>query len=102
MDNGASMVGVGGVVQASRSGLSPPMGNGKFPGKGPLRSAIFSNVDVLNSKYEKRKINSLPIEQLLDSTRCYGLRIGKRVRFWTSPLGFFFNYGGPGGISCGV
>ncbi|AED97317.1 unnamed protein product [Arabidopsis thaliana] len=102
MDNGATMVGVGGVVQASPSGLSPPMGNGKFPAKGPLRSAMFSNVDVLYSKYEKGKINAFPIVELLDSSRCYGLRIGKRVRFWTSPLGYFFNYGGPGGISCGV
>ncbi|XP_010456388.1 PREDICTED: uncharacterized protein LOC104737818 isoform X2 [Camelina sativa] len=101
MDDGANMVGVGGVVQASPSGLSPPMGNGKFPAHGPLRAALFSNVDVLNSKYEKRRINTLPVEELLDS-KCYGLRVGKRVKFWTTPLGFFFNYGGPGGISCGV
>ncbi|XP_006282377.2 uncharacterized protein LOC17876699 [Capsella rubella] len=103
MYDGASMVGVGGVSQALKSGFSPPMGNGKFPKRGILTSALFSNVDVLNSMYEKRRINvDVPVEKLLDSVNCYGIRIGNRVKFWTTPLGYFFNYGGPGGTSCGV
>ncbi|KAJ4887930.1 hypothetical protein Rs2_27678 [Raphanus sativus] len=64
LDNGANIAGVGGVVQASRSGSSPPMGN--------------------------------------DSEKCYRLIVGKRGVFYKYPLGFFFNYGGPGGNSCGV
>ncbi|VVB17290.1 unnamed protein product [Arabis nemorensis] len=76
--SGANMVGVGGVVQASRSGSSPPMGNGnfpenKFPVTHPKRSAIFTNIEVLNYHYER-----------------------------PSSLGFYFNYGGPGGNSCGI
>lgn len=102
MGNGAGMAGVGGVAQASPSGLSPPMGNGQFPSKGPMRSALFRNVDVLNANYVKRRINAFPVEVLLDSSKCYGIRIGKRIKFFTTPLGFYFNYGGPGGISCGV
>ncbi|KAH0866019.1 hypothetical protein HID58_083230 [Brassica napus] len=37
-----------------------------------------------------------------DSDKCYGLRIGTVKPFHRTHLGFFFNYGGPGGISCGV
>ncbi|KAF3561402.1 hypothetical protein DY000_02013081 [Brassica cretica] len=102
LENGANMVGVGGVVQASRSGSSPPMGNGNFPNGGRLDSGLFSNIDVLNSNYEQRKINSFPVENLLDSEKCYGLRIGTVKPFHRNHLGFFFNYGGPGGNSCGV
>ncbi|CAH8313905.1 unnamed protein product [Eruca vesicaria subsp. sativa] len=101
-DNGASMVGVGGVVQASPSGSSPPMGNGKFPVGGRRDSAIFANIDVLNSDYEQSKINSFPIEILVDSPKCYGLRVGKVKWYRRTRLGYFFNYGGPGGNSCGV
>ncbi|XP_056844102.1 uncharacterized protein LOC130496228 [Raphanus sativus] len=102
LDNGANMVGAGGVVQASRSGSSPPMGNGQFPNGGRLDSGIFTNIEVLNSNYEQRKMNSFPIDNLVDSEKCYGLRIGTVKRFYRTHLGFFFNYGGPGGNSCGV
>ncbi|WZZ49524.1 hypothetical protein YC2023_049631 [Brassica napus] len=79
LENGANMVGVGGVVQASHSGSSPPMGNGNFPNGGRLDSGLFSNIEVLNSNYEQRKMNSFPVENLLDSEKCYGLRIGKKL-----------------------
>ncbi|XP_013639926.1 uncharacterized protein LOC106345247 isoform X2 [Brassica napus] len=102
LDNGANMVGVGGVVQASRSGLSPPMGNGNLPNAGRQNSGIFTNIEVLNSNYKQRKMNSFRTENLLDSDKCYGLRIGTVKPFHRTHLGFFFNYGGPGGISCGV
>ncbi|KAL0757295.1 hypothetical protein Bca101_094963 [Brassica carinata] len=102
LDNGANMVGVGGVVQASRSGLSPPMGNGNLPNGGRQNSGIFTNIEVLNSNYKQRKMNSFRTENLLDSDKCYGLRIGTVKPFHRTHLGFFFNYGGPGGISCGV
>lgn len=97
MDNGANIAGVGGVVQASPHGSSPPMGNGKFPIGGSSKSAIFTNIKVVTSKYEQRKMETFVMEKLFDSPKCYGFRIG-RERL----LGFFFNYGGPGGNSCGV
>ncbi|KAF8093696.1 hypothetical protein N665_0380s0016 [Sinapis alba] len=102
LDNGANMAGVGGVVQASRSGSSPPMGNGNFPNGDRHKSAIFTNIEVLNSNYEQHNMNSFPIDYLVDSEKCYGLRVGKGGVFYKYPLGFFFNYGGPGGNSCGV
>ncbi|KAL1212648.1 Protein neprosin [Cardamine amara subsp. amara] len=100
--NGANMVGVGGAVQAARSGPSPPMGNGKFPNGDHKGSSLISNIEVLDSNYVQRKMNSFPIEQLLDSPKCYGLKMGKIPPLHVSKLGFFFNYGGPGGNSCGI
>ncbi|CAN6850283.1 unnamed protein product [Brassica oleracea] len=102
LDNGANIAGVGGVVQASRSGSSPPMGNGNFPNGGHLDSAIFTNIEVLNSNYEQCKMNSFHIDYLVDSGKCYVLRGGKKRFFYKNPFGFYFNYGGPGGNSCGV
>ncbi|XP_020876276.1 uncharacterized protein LOC9308230 isoform X2 [Arabidopsis lyrata subsp. lyrata] len=94
---GANMVGVGGAVQASHQGSSPPMGNGKFPTGDRKESAMFANIEVLNSNYEQRRIDSFPMEKLLDSPKCYGIRTDK-----VKLLDFTFNYGGPGGNSCGV
>ncbi|XP_018462113.2 uncharacterized protein LOC108833176 [Raphanus sativus] len=100
LDNGANMVGAGGVVHASPSGSSPPMGNGLLPNGDPQDSGVFTNIEVLNSNYEQHKMDSFPIESLVDSVKCYGLRIGSQLRF--RHLGFFFNYGGLGGNECGA
>ncbi|KAJ4866017.1 hypothetical protein Rs2_52465 [Raphanus sativus] len=100
LDNGANMVGAGGVVHASLSGSSPPMGNGLLPNGDPQDSGVFTNIEVLNSNYEQHKMDSFPLESLVDSVKCYGLRIGSQLRF--RHLGFFFNYGGLGGNECGA
>ncbi|XP_018462820.2 uncharacterized protein LOC108833930 [Raphanus sativus] len=100
LDNGANMVGAGGVVQASPSGSSPPMGNGILPNGGPQDSGVFTNIKVLNSNYKQSQMDSFRIESLVDSVKCYGLRIGSQKRF--TRLGYFFNYGGLGGNKCGV
>ena len=97
------MVGAAGVVQASRSGSSPEMGNGQLPNVNhPNDSAIFTNIEVLDSNYVQRKMNYFHTEVLLDSPKCYGLTIGKRFIFRRNRYGFYLNYGGPGGNSCGV
>ena len=97
------MVGAGGVVQASSSGSSPEMGNGKFPNADhPRDSGIFTNVEVMDSNYVQHKMNYFPTEVVLDSPKCYRLTIGKTFIFRPNRLGFYFNYGGPGGNSCGV
>lgn len=90
------------MVQASRSGSSPPMGNGKFPTGVFKDSAMFTNIGVLNSNYQQSRMDYFPTENLVDSPQCYGLRIGKVREFQRSTLDFFFNFGGPGGNSCGV
>ncbi|KAL1224248.1 Protein neprosin [Cardamine amara subsp. amara] len=100
LDNGANIVGVGGVVQASRSGSSPPMGNGNFPTGSYTRSAMFKSVGFLDSKYEHHSMDSK--EKLVDSPKCYGLGIERTIPFRFAPPGFFFNFGDPGGNSCGV
>ncbi|KAG2303213.1 hypothetical protein Bca52824_031864 [Brassica carinata] len=78
----------------------PPMGNGILPNGGPQDSGVFTNIEVLNSNYEQRKMDSFPFESLADCAKCYGLRIGSQKRY--PHLGFFFNYGGLGGNECGV
>ncbi|XP_010495497.1 PREDICTED: uncharacterized protein LOC104772599 [Camelina sativa] len=101
LNSGANTVGVGGIVRASHSGSSPPMGNGNFPvGGGRTDSALFTNIEALDSNYNSRKMNSFPMEILVDSPKCYGIRIGRVKPFHRTRLGFFFNYGGPGGNSC--
>ncbi|CAN8277262.1 unnamed protein product [Cochlearia groenlandica] len=99
LDEGGNIVSAGGVVQASHSGSSPPMGNGKFPnGARKDSSTIFTNLGVLDDKYLEQKLDSYPIETVVDSTKCYGLLVGKVKE----NSGFYFKYGGPGGHSCGV
>ncbi|KAG2309644.1 hypothetical protein Bca52824_029392 [Brassica carinata] len=103
LNNGANMVGAGGTVQASPSGSSPPMGKGQFPNvNSPEKSAGFTNIEVLDSNYKQHKMNYVPTEVVLDSPKCYGLTIGKKFFLQPNRLGFYFNYGGPGGNSCGV
>ncbi|EFH48419.1 hypothetical protein ARALYDRAFT_351553 [Arabidopsis lyrata subsp. lyrata] len=75
IDNGATTVGVGGAVQASGSGESPPMGNGNFPVGGRLDSALVTNIEVLDSNYNNRKMNSFPTEIMVYSPKCYGVRL---------------------------
>ncbi|CAN8267714.1 unnamed protein product [Cochlearia groenlandica] len=102
LGKGANMVGTGGAVQASPSGSSPPMGNGNFPSKDKTKSAIFSNIEALDSKYGRFEFSSFEVEKLIDNDKCYGIMYGKGRPFVRNRLGFFFNYGGPGGNSCGV
>ncbi|XP_019095854.1 PREDICTED: uncharacterized protein LOC104763020 [Camelina sativa] len=102
LNNGANIVGVGGVVQASHNGSSPPMGNGNFPVGSHKNSAMFTNIEVLDYNYISHKMNYFPTEILVDSPQCYDIRIGKVKLFHSKRLGFFFNYGGPGGKFCGV
>ncbi|KAF8095691.1 hypothetical protein N665_0326s0033 [Sinapis alba] len=103
LDNGANIVGAGGVVQASSSGSSPEMGNGQFPNVNhPRDSGIFTNIKVLDSNYVSHKMNYFPTQVVLDSPKCYGLTIGKKFIFRHNRLGYYINYGGPGGNSCGV
>ncbi|CAA7023309.1 unnamed protein product [Microthlaspi erraticum] len=87
------MAGVGGVVQASHSGSSPPMGISDVTDSG-----AFANIDVLDPNYKLRSIDNFHVEILLDSTKCYGLRIGEVPIFTTANLGYYFTYGGPGEI----
>ncbi|XP_010493800.1 PREDICTED: uncharacterized protein LOC104771021 [Camelina sativa] len=101
LNKSANIVGVGGIVRASQNS-SPPMGNGNFPVGTRKNSAMFTNIEVLDSNYSSHKMDHFPTEIIVDSPQCYNIRIGKVQPFHRTRLGFFFNYGGPGGHSCGV
>ncbi|KAG7601950.1 putative neprosin [Arabidopsis thaliana] len=95
--NSVDMVGVAGAVQASPSGISPPMGNGQLPSEDENKSAHVKGVQIVHSDFKYSK--KLKLEKLLDDNKCYGLKDGKKQFFKESNL---FTYGGPGGNSCGI
>ncbi|KAF8095204.1 hypothetical protein N665_0339s0073 [Sinapis alba] len=94
MGDGANILGIGGVVQSSPSGVSPPMGNGHLPTKKDMESA---RVAEFLYRYENSEFKNYyqysNLDKLLDSEKCYGLKKGGD---------YFFTFGGPGGNSCGI
>ena len=93
-----NMVGVTGAVQASPSGISPPMGNGHLPSKNEDESARVRHLVIVNSKFKGKELDISNLDKLLDSNKCYGLRDGKKRFFLVESN--LFTYGGPGGKSC--
>uniref|UniRef100_A0A0D3EG50 Neprosin PEP catalytic domain-containing protein n=1 Tax=Brassica oleracea var. oleracea TaxID=109376 RepID=A0A0D3EG50_BRAOL len=93
-----NMVGVTGAVQASPSGISPPMGNGHLPTKNEDESARVRHLVIVNSKFKGKELDISNLDKLLDSNKCYGLRDGKKRFFLVESN--LFTYGGPGGKSC--
>lgn len=94
MSNSADLVGVGGAVQASPSGISPPMGNGHLPTVEDIGSARVEDVKIIDANDMVKGSNKYKLEKLLDSNKCYGLMDGKKS--------ILFKFGGPGGNSCGI
>ncbi|XP_010423529.1 PREDICTED: uncharacterized protein LOC104708635 [Camelina sativa] len=94
ISNSVDMIGVGGIVQASPSGVSPPMGNGHLPTEDDNASARVRKLEILDSNFEIQESGKYKLEKLLDNDKCYGLKGGKK------PI--LFTYGGPGGASCGI
>ncbi|XP_010491014.1 PREDICTED: uncharacterized protein LOC104768681 [Camelina sativa] len=95
ISNSVDMIGVGGIVQASPSGVSPPMGNGHLPTEDDNASARVRKLEILDSNFEIQESGKYKLEKLLDNDKCYGLKGGRK-----KPM--LFTYGGPGGASCGI
>lgn len=93
------MVGVTGAVQASPSGISPPMGNGHLPTEDEKKSARVRNLNIIDSNFKVQRGDKYKLEKLLDNDKCYGLKDGKKAWFKEPNL---FTFGGPGGNSCGI
>ncbi|CAL9229182.1 unnamed protein product, partial [Arabidopsis halleri] len=91
--NSVDMIGVGGIVQASPSGVSPPMGNGHNPTK-DNNAARVMKLEIVDSNFKIQESDKYKLEKLLDNDKCYGLKDGKKD--------ISFTYGGPGGKSCGI
>lgn len=98
--NSADVVGVGGGVQASPSGKSPPMGNGHLPSENEDESACVKDFQFVDSKFKVKKGDKLKLGKVLDSNKCYGLKDGKNRGWFKDSV--LFTYGGPGGDSCGI
>ncbi|EOA23041.1 hypothetical protein CARUB_v10003809mg, partial [Capsella rubella] len=100
IDVHVDMVGVGGVVQASPSGKSPPMGNGHLPSGDENESARVKLLEIVDSKFKVKGSDKYKLEKLLDNNKCYGLKDGKKRGWFKDPI--LFTYRGPGGDSCGI
>ncbi|EOA19592.1 hypothetical protein CARUB_v10002741mg, partial [Capsella rubella] len=92
--NAADIVGVGGVVQASPTGKSPPMGNGHLPALYAFYSARIPDLHIMDASRKFRRHKKFKLEMLVDSKKCYGLRKDK--------ITSMFLFGGPGGDACGI
>lgn len=90
MDNGVNVVGVGGAVVSSLSGISPPMGKGHLPTKNDMEAARVKDI-LFRGIGEFKEVKKSKLETILDSNKCYGVRWGKDN---------LFTFGGPGGNSC--
>lgn len=88
------MVGVTGAVQASPSGISPPMGNGHLPTKNAMDSARVPDMLIMDSSRKFKEYYKFKWDKLLANDKCYGFR----KDYWI----YMFTYGGPGGDYCGI
>ncbi|CAN8237238.1 unnamed protein product [Cochlearia groenlandica] len=94
LGTGVNTVGVGGAVESSPSGKSPPMGNGNLPTNDDMHSARVKKLTTLTSR---DKLFQYPdesdLEKVLDNDKCYGVKKGKQ---------HLLIFGGPGGDNCGI
>ena len=97
---GTTQVGWGGIAQAAKTGISPPMGNGRFPDGDYRRACYFSNVHYVDHKNTMVSLGNQKSNQLfqeIDKPKCYGL---KNSKLMNTNMGYSFTFGGPGG-KCG-
>ncbi|XP_024008104.1 uncharacterized protein LOC18994581 [Eutrema salsugineum] len=97
LNNGASLIRFGGNTFASPDGISPPMGNERFPVIDYQKSSHYLYVKVKNSNYQLVDIEDRRIRRYADSYQCY------RLSYWgyQKSSGVSFSFGGPGG-NCGI
>ncbi|KAK2638795.1 hypothetical protein Ddye_026590 [Dipteronia dyeriana] len=98
MKGEASFVQYGGWTYNSPDGVSPPMGNGRFPNDDIKSSSFVSQMQFVDKSDLFVDIDEPSASSFADNTNCYN------KKFWGhqgSALGECFTYGGPGG-NCGI
>ncbi|KAF3546510.1 hypothetical protein DY000_02000209 [Brassica cretica] len=93
MGDGGNILGIGGAVQSSSSGVSPPMGNGHLPTKKDMDSA---RVSEFLYRYENSDFKNYyqysKLDKLLDTEKCYGLKGGRLFfHIWWTGRKFMWN-----------
>ncbi|KAK3223229.1 hypothetical protein Dsin_010254 [Dipteronia sinensis] len=95
---GATFVQYGGWTFNSPDGVSPPMGNGRFPNGYFRNSSFFSQMKMVDTSNVLVDIDDKRSGRLVDSANCYNQNYWK---YQGSVLGKCMTFGGPGG-TCGI
>ena len=99
MGDGAKQASWGGIAQAGKDGISPPMGSGHFPDGDYSHACYFSHVHYVDHENVTASLgNNIPntLFEQVDKPNCYGLKNEQLVN--QQDLGYSFTFGGPGGI----
>ncbi|KAK2637752.1 hypothetical protein Ddye_025547 [Dipteronia dyeriana] len=94
----AMFVQYGGLTYSSPNGLSPPMGNGRFPTRNIHDSCFFAQLQTVNKFNNLVDIEQDSLQKVVDNISCYD------AKHWGNRYGRLaqtFSFGGPGGI-CGL
>ncbi|CAN6310247.1 unnamed protein product [Urochloa humidicola] len=83
----------GAVGHARRGGGPPAMGSGHGPGEGPMRSAYFADISLMDNKAYPVDPSLAGVAPLVNDERCYQVAMD-------AGGGNTFFYGGPVGRSC--
>ncbi|TXG65882.1 hypothetical protein EZV62_007157 [Acer yangbiense] len=98
LSKAATFVQYGGLTYSSPNGLSPPMGNGRFPTRNIHESCFFAQLQTVNKFNDLVSIEQDSLQKVVDNTNCYD------AKHWGNRYGTLaqtFSFGGPGGI-CGL
>ncbi|TXG48362.1 hypothetical protein EZV62_027656 [Acer yangbiense] len=98
LSKAATFVQYGGWTYNSPDGLSPPMGNGRFPNNNLHKSCFFATLQIVNKDYNLIDIEQGSLQKVIDNTSCYDAKhLGEQY----GTLAQTFTFGGPGGM-CGT
>ncbi|KAJ7956225.1 Protein of Unknown Function (DUF239) [Quillaja saponaria] len=94
LGDGANYLEYGGWTYNSPSGISPPMGSGKFPSNNYTVACWFAQIRYVNEVYREDDVHRLNMVKYNTDANCYDL---KYLFYAGKILGHSFSFGGPGG-----
>ncbi|KAK4849706.1 hypothetical protein QYF36_000079 [Acer negundo] len=98
LSKAATFVQYGGLTYSSPNGLSPPMGDGRFPirqTRNIQETCFFAQLQTVNKFNNLVSIEQDSLQKVVDNTNCYD------AKHWGNRYGTLaqtFSFGGPGGI----
>jgi hypothetical protein len=95
LSQGATEIDYGGETVGTT--IWPPMGSGKFPGKGVKFSGLHKKIKYFTA-YNISTTHNATLTQQQPSPTCYKIDVHNNS---TGKLKSFFYFGGPGGQNCG-
>lgn len=100
ISNGAKQVCWGGIAEAAKNGMSPPLGSGNLP-NGNFRVACYiRGIRYVNNENLGMPPKQSELQQYNGDSNCYGLQDGRTCGGFDQ-MYYCFTYGGTGG-RCGA